>query len=80
MGRALAGAAALAGRRLLRLVQLDVNHCRRRAKEEVPVQPIPCSPSANPQPQLLAQLEQEGAVSHSFLICLHPAPQTVDPE
>lgn len=57
MGGALTGAAALAGRGLLRLVQLDVNHCRRRAKEEVPLTKTPCSLSANPQPQLLAQLD-----------------------
>lgn len=85
MGGALAGAAALAGRGLLRLVQLDVNHCRRRAKEEVTVAEIPCCPSAIPQPQLFAQLEHEGNCLSPFSLLTLPAytllaPQTVDPE
>lgn len=52
MGSALAGAAALAGRGLLGLVQLDVDHCRRLAKEDDHGQDATLS---------LCKLEGEGA-------------------
>lgn len=61
MGSALAGAATLAGRGLLGLVQLDVNHCRRLAKEDDSHQDATLS-FCKPPHSALTLLEWEGTV------------------
>lgn len=82
MGSALAGAATLAGRGLLGLVQLDVNHCRRLAKEDDSHQDATLSVCKPPHSALNSAGVGRNCPSHTLLALTPPAhiPQTVYPE